>query len=531
MCCEFRAIWIFHQTSAGKGGEIKLVLSRRFKTVESRLKVSYLKAKVPLSDLPDNEDVRDQFVSCIIKEGTGPRINIETMSNSAKSELDGPVFLYETGTEMRMSEKYWPLGPTCVLGQVWPFIYVSSDGIYEEVAPSDSGRYFVCGVVGVPPSSENRPLLSLPEVTSGFGVLEGLIDFLPSPKAISFSAMSSSKLLVHLKTVMPFGSPMRMSEDFVKKLSSNGAADSAIQSQTNGQSGNRIPAWKPFPSSVCSGSLKLHVVESVSFEIAAENTILYSSAVGKVFCEADLVGTPEVIIPMSSITKLKYQLHDCAKVTETAGSVVKISMIPLLGHFTMCDFECSSSKEWVLPIEGSFRLFQISPQQFRFSLFIRLKILFAQLSVVFGVNSNSTIRILATPHIAHSAKTKVDHVDASLVWTFRTPATYNPEGELLDGVIETDRALVAGEVLSRSACINFRTNECFFSKLTVLKENISIFPNSLRTHTSVSYEMVSNGACHVVNSALGTEPLANSQQLNLNSDNVDLANFSSQNTD
>jgi hypothetical protein len=131
---------------------------------------------------------------------------------------------------------------------------------------------------------------------------------------------------------------------------------------------------------------------------------------------------------------------------------------------------------------------------------VKLKVLFSQFSVVFRIHPH--VQIGSTPHLSHSAKTKVEIAESTFLWTFRTPATFNPQGELVEGVIETERALSAGEELTRNACMHFRKPECHFTKISIAKENVSVFPNSARTSTSVSYAMVSGKNCFVLNSAL-----------------------------
>lgn len=503
MSCEFRGIWVFYQGGEQNGVGLNLVASRRFPTVESRLRKLYRESGTPFHEIPVNEVVHEKFVSGVIKERSCSGITIETMSPSLQSELDGPVFEFDPPSDSVKSEKLWPQGPTCMLGEVWPFLCISSDGSYEDNSASVPGRYYICGIVGVSPSGlVRRPILEFPEVSAGFGVLESLLEFLPSTAP---NAGWASKFLYQIKTALPFGSPVFMSLDVINDFESSGTAkDTAILSQSAGQSaGHRIPSWKPFPTFACSGALKLHVVETVSFELSNKG-VLYSSVSGKLLCESDISGSPEVILVVSSSpVKLMFQLHDCAKllISSNEDGIRKISLIPPAKPFTVCDFTnvvpldtCS------FPIEGSFKLFQISPQQFRFTLFVRLKILFAHLSVTFGVNP--VLKILNTAHLTHSAKTKLENAsDSSFVWTFKNPATYNPEGEHIEGLIETERALLPGEVVSRNACINFRAGNCYLSNISILKDNVSIFPNPGRTNISVSYEMVSSGECYIVNSA------------------------------
>ena len=502
MSCEFRAIWVFYQGGEQNEVGVNLVASRRFPTVECRLRQLYRQSGTPFHDIPVNEAVHEKFVSGVLKERSCSGITIETMSPSLKSELAVPVFAFDPPEASVKSEKLWPQGPTCMLGEVWPFIYISSDGSYEETPASVLGRYYICGILGVSPSGIKRPpILEYPEVSAGFGVLESLLEFLPSAAP---NAGWASKFLYQIKTALPFGSPVFMSLDVINDFESSGTAkDTAILSQSTGQTaGHRIPSWKPFPTFACSGALKLHVVESVSFEVSNKG-VLYSSVSGKLLCESDISGSPEVILVVSSPGKLTFQLHDCAKLLTSSSEdgIRKISLIPLAKPFTVCDFTSVVPLDTCsLPIEGSFKLFQIAPQQFRFTLFVKLKILFSHVSVTFGVNP--VLKILSTTHLTHSTKTKFENSsDSSFVWTFKNPATYNPEGEHIEGLIETERALLPGEVVSRNACINFRAGNCYLSNLAILKDNVSIFPNPGRTNISVSYEMVSSGECHVLNSA------------------------------
>jgi hypothetical protein len=415
------------------------------------------------------------------------------------------VFFYDKEQEDLIEEKEWPLGPTSAIGSVWPFVFLSTDGNYDAFPNMHSDRYFVCGVVAVYTTERRRPLIELPEVTAAYGVLEEISHFLPP----NLSSSTASTFQFHLKSAMPFGSPVRTSLDDLNLLNSTSMTqnDLVVLSNWASMSTQRIPAWKPFPIAATSGlhsaSLKLHVSEKVRFEIISGDQVNTCCVSGSIICDCDIPGVPEVTMPIQfHHGSGSLSVHACAKLlSESDKESIKVSFIPLSSTFSVCDFNYPTLRfpKGGFPIVASFRLFQISPTQFRFNLSVRLKILFTHFHVTFRVSKCT--RIVATPHTSHSQKTRFEIVNGSVMWTFKAPTTFNPNGEQIDGIIETN-APPSGTELGRHASMHFRMTDNYFSKLRVMRENVSIFPNTAKTNIIVSYEMMSAGGCIILNEAL-----------------------------
>ena len=467
-------------------------------TVEKRLRDFHSSNGTCLDPIPDDTEVSERFVSEILKEPEGKPITLANISPSLASELEGPVFSYDPDEDLRSPEKEWPFGPTSSLGTVWPFIFVSSD--YQDPGQSRSGRYFVCGVVAMFHAEPRKHALELPELTAAFGVLEDLLGFLPPGS--STSPLVASKFQFMLKSALPFGAPVETSAEVLSKIETTAMTvnDAMILDRTSAMSAQRLPAWKPFPLFHTNPHtlLKLHIVESVSFEVM-NGELRLLTVVGRVFCDTDLPGSPEVVIPIDAALKPTAVLHDCAKfASDSSSERLKISCVPLSTPFELLSFSLPQTHPF--PLDLSFRLFQISPQQFKFTLSAKLRIQFSQFSIVFCVNEG--IKISNLPHLQQSTRTKAEVVNNShIAWIFRNPSTFSPDGETLDGVVETDRPLAAGEEIAGSALVQFRIADAYFSKLRVVKESVSIFPSASKTQVTVSNETVSAGGCFVLNSA------------------------------
>lgn len=486
----------------------KLVCARRFSTAEKRLEKFHKLSATELAPIPDDGAIADHIKSCILTEQEGNPICLPNMSDSLTSEMAGNAFAYSAERDCCSLEKEWPLGPTSSIGPVWPFIFVSSD--YESAPPAQGGRYLICAVVALFHNQPRMHALELPELTAAFGVLEHLMDFLPPPGAVSPSAVVVSRVQYLLKSALPFGSPVEMSVDVLNQLESTSMAinDAAILEQTPAMSAQRLPGWKPFPlyHTNLNACLKLRVIELVSFEVM-NGDLRRLSVSGRIFCDTDLPGSPEVIIPVDAPTRPSVSLHDCAKFATDSprDERIKISCIPLSHAFELCSFSLSQSS--LFPLDLSFRLFQISPQHFKFSLTAKLRIQFSQFSVLFSVNDR--LRISQLPSLQQSARTKTDVTNQThVLWTFKNPGTFSADGESIDGVIETDRPLAAGEEISRSAAIQFRIADNYFSRLKIDKESISVFPTVSKAYASASYETVSSGGCSLLNSATDNAPPA-----------------------
>ena len=464
------------------------------------------------SSVPDDSFVYNHFTTCILKERHGEPLTIPLVSNSFNAELKHRAFFYDESQERDLVEKEWPLGPTSKIGEVWPFMFISTDGDYDEVPDVHADRFFVCGLVSVDTESHRKALIDLPEVTAGFGVLRDIAQFLPP----SISSSTASKFQYYLKSAMPFGSPVCTSVDDIHQFHSTARSDNVQQSQTNGMSTQRIPSWKPFPivpnssSSFQPSTLKLYVSEKVSFEIISGEATSSCSASGSIMCDSDIPGTPEITMPIqlhhggAALT-----VHACAKILHESSAsekLSKVSFIPLSNVHPVCMFNYPALRVSQFPIVASYRLFQIAPTQFRFNLSVRLKILLSRFHVTFGVAHGC--KITALPHTTHSSKTKSEFFHDAVTWTFKSPTTFNPDGEDIDGIIETETPPI-GE-LEKHARIHFTMTENHFSRVKILKDNIAIFPNTVaKTNINVSYEM-STDECLVANQAVlpnGTQEL------------------------
>jgi sporulation protein YlmC with PRC-barrel domain len=465
--------------------------------------------------IPSDSAIRDHFTSCILIEQKVSPPAIPHLSEQFRSEMNTKVFKFDVGKEELDLEKEWPAGPTFSVSGTWPFIFVSSDRDYSGTANIHSDRYYVVGCLAVF-ETEPKRLIDLPEVTTGFGVLEDISKFLPP----NLTQSAASQIHFYIKSALPFGAPTRTSlEDLVQfNATAISMSDSVILNQTSALSAPRVPSWKPFPVAICgagsqTAALKLHVVERVAFDIIEGERLAHTSVYGNIVCDCDLPGTPEITLPLQlnrqGVSSLS--VHSGAKLSPESSSEdksVKVSFIPLSSAFCLCNYNYPSLKfgsgSRGFPILASFRLFQVSPNQFRFSLSATLKFLLSQFYMKFDVSNDKNA--ICIPHSTHSSKTRVDIVDGSVVWTFKSPATFNPDGEDIEGVVETDAPPTTE--IGTFATLHFRVNENHFSKIKIIKEGISIFPNATKANISITYELISSvDDCKVMNRAcVGDHP-------------------------
>ena len=482
---------------------MQLVTTKVFPTVEVRLEAENRGRGVQLDKLPSNEEVLSLFSSCILNPKDTKKLEIAIMSGSLSSEIKEVVYREERESERGIVEKDWPLGPVGRLGSIWPFLFASSDGTYEAV--SKSPRLFIAGVVGLFGKPGDSTLLNLPEITAGFNVLNDLLQFLPPAGPVPPTAAMVSRFMYLLKTALPFGSPVETSLDILTQLDniSLNQSDIAILSQPTGtRASQRLPSWKPLPlqSNSLSTTLKLHVVESIAFEVM-DGDVRSCTVKGRVMCECDIAGAPEIVLPIDVQTVLA--LHDCAKLTHTSQTnedISRISFVPPNGQFTLATFSLDKPTDPAFPMDLSFSLRQVSPTQFQFSCSAKLRVLFSHLSIVFCVSDQAPIASIADLVVSPRCRVDVTN-NCFVVWTFKNPSTYS-DGEMVSGIIETQRPLHAGEQITESAEVVFRISDDYFSKLKFFKENISFFPNVNRVHIQLSQETVSSGGCFILNSAI-----------------------------
>jgi hypothetical protein len=482
---------------------VQLVTTKAFPTVEARLEIESRGKGVELDRLPLNEEVLSMFSSCILNPEDTKKLEIANMSASLASEIKEVAYRAELESERGIIEKDWPLGPVGRLGSIWPFIFASSDGTYEAV--SKSPRLFIGGVVGVFGMSNDSTLLNLPEITAGFNVLNDLLQFLPPAGQVPPTGAMVSRFMYLLKTALPFGSPVETSLDILTQLDTAelNQSDMSILSQTTGsRASNRLPSWKPFPlqSASLSSGLKLHVVESIAFEVM-DGDVRSCTVKGRVMCDCDLPGAPEIVLPIDVQTVLS--LHDCAKLTNTSQTnedISRISFMPPNGQFTLATFSLYKPTDPAFPMDLSFSLRQVSPTQFQFTCSAKLRVLFSHLSIVFCVSEQVPIANIADLVVSPRCRVDVTN-NCFVVWTFKNPSTYS-DGEMVSGIIETQRPLHAGEQITESAEVVFRISDDYFSKLKFFKENISFFPNVNKVNIQLSQETVSSGGCFILNSVI-----------------------------
>ena len=448
MACEFRAIWVLHQSSQSKDKGAGLLTARRFDTVEKRFAKhceTHSKAYIPI---PNDKEVVKYFNTCILKEPWGTLGFESTLSGDSNNS--DRVYYWDDHQEDDLVEKEWPLGPTGSLREIWPFIFISTNDSYTEKIKTLSDRYFLCGVIVC--SDGRRPLIDLPEVTSGYRVLEDLALFLPSSPISKPHISVATKFQFYLKSALPFGSPFVTSSYLLEHLSDVTPQTSPV----------RIPSWRACVSttpSIVSSTLCLEVNEQVS--LCGDGSALLHGAVA---CDCDIPGVPEIIIPIDNPQEASLVTHACAKLQP--GSVL---CVPLPIQFDVCGYVKSLSG---FPLGSRFSFFQMAPNRYKYDIIIDLcSINYSQFAVSFPVGAGARLVDQKGGEL----------INSRLVWSTKL-------GGHAEGIVETEQIKIP-----EHARINFVKFEGNFSNIEILKKKISIFPKPHKNTINVQYTCIGEG--------------------------------------
>ena len=517
MACEFRAIWVLHQSSQSKSQGASLLTSKRFPTVEKRVRAYYDAESAPYFAIPSDKEVVTQFNACMLKEQFS---TLDFDKVIGVPPVVGPgrqfrVFLWDPKVEDSGFEKEWPLGPTASLsGSVWPFIFVSTSGSYEETVPAYTDRYFVCGVVATY-TLDRLPLIELPQVTCGYKVLEDLMQFLPSTSISRPHISVATKFQFYLKSALPFGSPVVTSLFLIDQYNTVSSSSMDAQLGLTPFSSTRVASWKPFfapvplPTAVQVPShLRLDIVEQISFQIGAGGTVSRASIEGVISCDCDISGTPEIVLPIDASPDIVITTHACAKLN--IDDIPKLCFVPMSTSFEVAQYLLNSRLSF--PISAKFRLFQIAPRRFRFQLNLNLSAAFSYFTMSFSIAETGVVGIAGLSHLVYSSShTKADLVNSNrIVWTVKNPAHFDPNGEALEGVTELEEDFAGRLQVAQYCKIQFSVSDRNFSNISIPGKQISIFPNPPKNSTSIKWETLSSGNCQVVNSHGGFDiPLVN----------------------
>ncbi len=536
MATEIRALWVFGQ-SADKD-EIHFITSRRFPSVETRLRVRLLEAGMEYTAIPMDQHVLDEFSACILREPLGEPVEIPNLSKSLQGEISERPFLWQPDDTSGASRGSWPFGPTMSLefGKVWPFIFISSTNEYCRI-PS-SNRLWFCGVVALKSvnSSSASSLLSLPEVSAGYKLLRDLSKLFPS-QSVKPSTAAIARFLYMLKMAMPFGAPVMTDLDVLESLhvADMSVVDTALITQPVNQSCHRVPLWKPVPTlgivqgaaapvvAAASTTTIVTVVEKLSFDIS-ENACT-CIVTGEITCESDIPGTPELIVPVSyrvipscvcGVDAPIISTDSCTKIVsmesieDSERKVAKLSIIPRKGKFTAGsyhypEFEVEEGFSTPFPITASFTLFQISQSRFKFRLDAKLNSLFSTFSVRFSVTSNSDVHAEQIQTVDISTRTRIDvSAEGAIVWTFKTPGTYSEFGEFAEGLIDIpqESAVNESDTIAQSAICQFTMFGKNYSSMEIDKKQVTVFPNNSKYQVTINYELLAmTGRCCIRNSS------------------------------
>ena len=532
MSVELRALWVFSQGASSK--DVTIVTSRRFASVELRFRRSQEQFGHPYDPIPCDRDVVDEFRDFILHESEEKLEPVKGLSESFSDVFRYPVFKWNSEQD-KLLEKPWPLGPLCSLrdGKVWPFIFISTSGDYSN--PPSSDRFIVAAVVSAP--GPRRPLIEMPEVTAGFGVLEELSSYLPSSPSVSSIPACSARFQFYLKSALPFGSPIVTSLNILEQLNTSSVtrADQAYSQNTSNHSSRRVPSWRPLPhqtedpKTAANGqpSLSSSVVIKISERLVCKipslsdpsaTTDSECTIIGTLEFDSDISGTPEITLPLShSGPPPIITLHQSARVSEIFDDkdekiVEKISFIPPTSKFTVAKYfyKLKPSFEGSFPIRADFNLMQISQSKFRFSIALDHKILFQYLFVRFRVFDNPSISKVDQffTHVECSARSKIEILNSGEIqWTLKNPSTFTLDGEYVEGVIELDTFTTPFDGLSSNISkfancfFELAGRETFGSHFSVNPKLVAVFPHSSKGLTVKTECSVKSENCVIINSA------------------------------
>ncbi|CEL93782.1 unnamed protein product [Vitrella brassicaformis CCMP3155] len=355
--CSLRGLWIFRADT-----DIRLLLSRRFRTVESRVRHLHGPSYVPL---PNDETFHHLFYRQILQEEEDRYIPPQ-VPEIFKKDFSPGAFHWDDNSE-RFVEQVWPAGPVCCItlpsgeGTLWPVVFIFKKGVYLVAA---------VGLETVPDISTVE-VIDLPEITAAFQVLEDICEFIPPSLSIADSA-GIAHLQYCIKSALPFGSPM-FTPQLLKQLHEGSPQGTDPHAALTTQ--QRTPAWKPF---LFKGKpkLTLNIVETVNCTLYGKEEYPDECFIsGTLHCCADIPGVPEVSVPLTlrePNNLPQITVHNSATLTTRSeavsgsANILKITCTPPTGPFILSRYRYNRSS--IVPLKGAYQLKELSPTELRLLL-------------------------------------------------------------------------------------------------------------------------------------------------------------------
>eukprot|EP00397_Hematodinium_sp_SG-2012_P035313 GEMP01037971.1.p1 GENE.GEMP01037971.1~~GEMP01037971.1.p1 ORF type:complete len:522 (+),score=106.63 GEMP01037971.1:32-1597(+) len=354
MACSLRGLWVFNY----KDSEIRLLMSRRWRTVERRVRLIQGEDYTPL---PCDEVIQMKFFE-ILQEDTEDTKQNPNVPQLFRADFAQGSFKWNEEQE-KQPEKLWPLGPICAIGDLWPVLFMFKKNVYLLTIVQLDRRVDV---------NQLPAVVELPEVTTAFTVLEDICDFLRPDLCITDVA-SISELQDYVKCALPFGAPVITNYQLLKKIRKESQSAVAEEKELPGA---RVPAWKPYLHKG-KAKLSISIMEQVNATMYGNHREYKDSCslAGTVYCNVEIPGIPEIGVPLYLPgSDREISMHNCAQVVGgiqgLEKATVKLSCMPPTGPFVLCRYRYPTSP--MIPIDGEYQIKEMSPVDFRISLHLTL---------------------------------------------------------------------------------------------------------------------------------------------------------------
>lgn len=432
-------------------GESRVLVSRRFGTVETRARRDHGPQHVPLP--ADDSALCQEFSEAI---------------SAAPSSLERV-----------------PLRCACALRSgLWPVCWATQPT--QQQQQQDSVIYFVAVPLVPRAALEARgqqQQQALGCVSATFGVLDGIMG-LCAPFHPRYDAAAVAEIQSLLTLALPFGKPQLTAPDAVRMAARQGFPSEAPQT--------RVPGWRPLwprPGSLRGGGRVELTVEETVDAVQYDNPSVPDTwtVSGAVHARMELEGVPEVTLFVAAAddSVQRFRAHACAQLasdTLTADGV-RCTLTPPPAPFVLATYAVQRPPR--LPVRGFYQMREDGPT--RAKLLLQLKLdasvnnAFAHFEVVLPFRNRGHVSaVQATPSTGSVA---VSHTDpAALVWTIGQRVSAANLEVALAALVSFDAAAVpdsSDPFCAGPNCfaqVRFRVQRWAPSALGIDPKKIAVFP-------------------------------------------------------
>jgi hypothetical protein len=335
--------------------ENKIIFTRRFQTIENRLKKSMGEDYIPV---PSDKLFANIFFNKVIKEEL---LQDEFKTKKYKEDLeidhqkmDELIKVVDIKEDFNYSE--CPIVSLDVLGKIlWPCVYIKKLNLFGIIFPNIDYDKFKKIL-----KERNGDLISKKlyeeqdlSIIGSFTLIENILDYI-----ISIKSYDENRLHTLISNMIPFGNILETNINY--SLESLHFLNQRFVGNTNITDKKKIPGWVSKINSNSNEYLAITIKEELKFvKYAKEKN--FNSILCDISCLAELSNICEITIPFKE-QQTNYldniRIHPCAKIVDQniLNEATRISFYPPHDEFKLGVFEIENIGQDYLPIRGDFSL-------------------------------------------------------------------------------------------------------------------------------------------------------------------------------